>query len=101
MIDEWAKEQTHGKSLLYEIQAMITEKFLKLMSPGSCRLSSSIFCRQLRANRHQAGLTTLARPLGSASCYTRSTPSYKLPLEYNLLLAPRLTSYPLAPVGLC
>jgi hypothetical protein len=43
MIDEWAKEQTHGKSLLYAIQAMITEEFLKLMSPGSCRLSSSIF----------------------------------------------------------
>jgi hypothetical protein len=34
-------------------------------------------------------------------CYTRSTLSYKLLLEYNLLLTQRITSYPLALVGLC
>jgi hypothetical protein len=33
-------------------------------------------------------------------CCTRSTPSYKLISEYNLLLTQRLTSYPLVLVGL-
>jgi hypothetical protein len=33
-------------------------------------------------------------------CFTRSTPSYKVLSEYNLLLTQRLTSYPLVPVGL-
>jgi hypothetical protein len=34
-------------------------------------------------------------PCFEGFCYTRSTPSYKLLSEYNLLLTQRLTSYPL------
>jgi hypothetical protein len=48
------------------------------------RAESAIFKTSVRPRSKQVVL-----------CYTRSTPSYKLLIEYNLLLTQRLTSYPL------
>jgi hypothetical protein len=48
MIEDWEKEGTRGTSLLYALQAMITEEFFGTISPRLCRLLRQFLARMCR-----------------------------------------------------
>jgi hypothetical protein len=57
---------------------------------GLPRTVRAAFCAAKMFRLHRC-----LRRCSNVGCYTRSTASYKLRIEYNLLLTQRLTSYPL------
>jgi hypothetical protein len=65
----------------------VTRAFVSASTPMMREL------RRLKRVLDENGL--VLQPKWLPSCYTRSTPSYKLLSKYNLLLTQRLTSYPL------